>query len=191
MNYFKSLLVCIATVVVGLLSNCENKKTTFHDKYIHAHLYYNDEIPWDICRLGCISPIDFIKISKHHIFLPSNDTLRFLETRLDSLYDLSVYDSQPLQQRESLIDTYFAIVFQGNNITDTLAIGATHYSRMAFRNVVFRDSVLYFTIVDIIKHYDKKWENQFDSLYYPCWLDDSTLIMYNIFNKAENPFINR
>ena len=178
-------------MVVVLFSSCGNKQAVNHNNnYTHAYLYYDDMIPWDICRFGRIIPNDFIRISKHQIFIPNNDTLHCLETRLDSLYAKVNKYNNPLPLIDSpFIDTYFAIVFHGNTITDTLAIGATHYSSMSFRKAVFRDSLLYFAVVDIIKHHDTKWERRFDDLYYPRWLDDSTLIMYNIDKKEKSSFI--
>ena len=152
--------------------SCNNRReqTTYKISDIdRCVVYYCSTPSWLIFRIGSVSPSDFIRYRVYDRVLIINSSApelyRLLEMADSSFHacsntQLGRYNSQ------QYIDTYYVAVFENAQDTDTLALGHTRHFPLSFKQLEFRDSVLFDYFINFLKRNDSTWAKNYDEYYY-------------------------
>ena len=134
------------------------EKVRFFDK---AVVYYNpNEAPWGLLKVINVPVEEFLRHKDHlsEIILTDKDSLQYIseiihKARLDSLSNKHA-------------DTSIAVLLFSNEKIDTLATDAFPQYPIQYNNSVFRDSMLVYYIIDIIRSRNIIWNDAAKEFYY-------------------------
>lgn len=163
-------------LAITILFSCSNKQQKCAERipYTQLTIYYpsNEEMPWLILPIAAVVPSDFLEWHLDTIIETNPIIVSNFYSYFDSLSKGE--QSRSLDERFRHIkrheyrqlDTRLAVVFDGKEGSDTLALSCQHWGGMTFHGKFFIDSVGHFKIFNAIMERDNKWKASFNRLYH-------------------------
>lgn len=149
-------LISFTYICIGCQSNY-HKSCYSIDK---AVIFYNaKEAPWGILRIATIDVQNYLRDSTNlaKIVIKDKNKLQFICDRLIHVDTIAF---------EHNIDTWIAALLYSSNKIDTLALDAYPQNDLQYNNLIFRDSILAYYLIDLIRSHSSIWNKQAMEFYY-------------------------
>ena len=122
-------------------------------------LYYSDEAPWGILRIATVEMHDFLSdtTNRGEIIIKNRDTLQFIRNRITH--------ANAIASRLNIDTWIVALLYSHSSDTiDTLALNG--YDYLQYNRTIFRDSILAYYLIDLIRSRSPVWDERAKNFYY-------------------------
>ena len=125
-----------------------------------AIIYYNaNEAPWGILRIATVDMRDYLRDSANlsTIIIEDRDTLQFIQNRL-------IHKDTIVEKHN--IDAWIVALLYTSEKVDTLVLDAYPENDLQYDNLIFKDSILAYYLIDLIRNHNLVWDKQAMEFYY-------------------------
>ena len=130
-----------------------------HPIIVSAIIYYSDEAPWGILRIATVEMHDFLSdtTNRGEIIIKNRDTLQFIRNRITH--------ANAIASRLNIDTWIVALLYSHSSDTiDTLALNG--YDYLQYNRTIFRDSILAYYLIDLIRSRSPVWDERAKNFYY-------------------------